>query len=127
MGPGGSRWEDDEGHSLKVFVGAVALGAALAGCAASPETIAPSYVSEVGYRSWACKDLAEESGRLSSALSRTSQLQENARTGDTVGIILLGLPTASMSGQNVAPEVARLKGEAEAVRKAMIGKRCSTT
>ena len=102
------------------------LGFVLMGCAASPESIAPSYVSEVGYRSWACKDLAEETVRLSAALARTSQLQENARTGDTVGVILLGLPTASMSGQNVAPEVARLKGETEAVRKAMIGKHCAS-
>ena len=112
---------------MKKLIGAVALGVALAGCAASPETIAPSYVSEVGYRSWTCKDLSEETVRLSAALSRTSQLQENARTGDTVGVLLLGLPTASMSGQNVAPEVARLKGEAEAVRKASIGKRCAST
>lgn len=71
--------------------------------------------------------MGEESQRLSAALANASKLQENARTGDTVGVLLLGLPTASMSGQNVAPEVARLKGEAEAVRKASIGKRCGGT
>jgi hypothetical protein len=42
-------------------------------------------------------------------------------SGCAVGVILLGLPTPSRSRQNVAPEVARLKGEAEAVRKAMMG------
>jgi len=112
---------------LKRFVLAALACTAVAGCAQSPESISPAYISEVGYRSWTCKDLGEESQRLSAALANASRLQENARTGDTVGVILLGLPTASMSGQNVAPEVARLKGEAEAVRKASIGKRCGGT
>jgi hypothetical protein len=98
--------------------------AALAACAKSPESIAPSYVSEVGYRSWSCNQLAEERGHLSAALAQASTQQEQARTNDTVGVILLGLPVSSMSGDNIAPEVARLKGETEAVRKAMITKGC---
>ena len=61
---------------------------------------------------------------LSTALAQASTQQEQARTNDTVGVILLGLPVSSMSGDNIAPEVARLKGETEAVRKAMITKGC---
>ena len=103
----------------------VAAGFTLAGCAASPESIAPSYISEVTYQAWSCQQLGEESYRLSAALSNASNQQNQVRTNDTVGVILIGLPVSSMSGGNVAPEVARLKGETEAVRRASIGKRCS--
>lgn len=41
-----------------------------------------------------------------------------------VGVILIGLPVPSMSGDNIAPEIARLKGEQEAFRKAMALKEC---
>lgn len=84
----------------------------------------PSYVSDVGYRSWSCKDLGEETLRLSAALATTSQQQDQARSEDTAGVLLLGLPVSSLSGGNVAPEIARLKGEQEAVHQASMEKRC---
>jgi hypothetical protein len=93
-------------------------------CAKSPDSIAPAYISEVGYHNWSCAQLAEESARLSTALASASVQQENARTTDTVGVILIGLPVSSLSGDNIAPEIARLKGETEAVRKASMSKAC---
>ena len=98
----------------------------LGACAKSPESIAPSYVSEVGYQNWNCNQLGDESHRLSDALARASVQQENARTNDTVGVLLIGLPVSSLSGDNIAPEIARLKGEQEAVRKASMNKTCVT-
>lgn len=98
----------------------------LAGCAADPRDISPAYVSPVNYHNWNCEQLAGEGHRLVAALSDASQRQENARTNDTVAVLLVGLPLGSMSGQNVAPEVARLKGEHEAVYKAAIEKGCAT-
>lgn len=104
----------------------IILAAALAAsaCAKSPESIAPSYVSEVSYQGYTCDQLGAETGRLSAALATASAQQNQARTNDTVGVILIGLPVSSMSGDNVAPEIARLKGETEAVRKASMTKRC---
>ena len=96
------------------------------GCAKSPESIAPAYISELNYRNWNCYQLADEGQRLSSALATASIQQQNARTNDTVGVILLGLPVSSLSGDNIAPEIARLKGEQEAIRKASISKVCET-
>lgn len=96
----------------------------VAGCAQAPESIQPSYVSQSNYINWSCPQLAEERGHLSAALATASAQQQSARTGDTVGVILLGLPVSSMSGESIAPEVARLKGEQEAVRKVMIRKHC---
>jgi len=39
-------------------------------------------------------------------------------------VVLIGLPVASLSGDNIAPEIARLKGEQEAVQKAKLRQGC---
>lgn len=103
----------------------VAVPIFIAGCAKSPESIAPAYVSEVPYSQWSCKQLGEEQQRLSSAYTVAAQQQEKARGNDIAGVIILGLPVSSLSGDNIAPQIAELKGEQEAVRKAMILKNCS--
>jgi len=97
---------------------------ALAACAPTPESIQPAYVSEVPYQSWSCQQLGEELGRLSNALSTASGQQNTARSNDVVGVIFLGLPVGSMSGQSIAPQIARYKGEQEAVNKALIRNSC---
>jgi hypothetical protein len=109
----------------KVFAISAAMSmAVLVGCAKSPDSIQASYISEVGYLSWTCAQLGEETHRLSSALGTASAQQERARGNDIAGVILIGLPVSSLSGDNIAPEIARLKGEQEAVRKALIRKNC---
>lgn len=96
----------------------------LTGCAPTPESIQPSYVSEVPYESWSCLQLGEESSRLDNALSTASVQQNTARSNDVAGVIFLGLPVGSMSGQSIAPTIARYKGEKEAVNRAMIKNSC---
>src|SRR5262245_23271209 len=71
---------------------AVLAAVLLAGCAKAPESIAPSYVSDVGYQSWTCEQLGGEQMRISQALATASTQQRKARTNDTVGVIFLGLP-----------------------------------
>lgn len=96
----------------------------LAGCAKAPEDIPPSFVSDTSYTSWSCQNLTIEGQKLGAGMSSAYSKQRTAREGDTVGVILLGLPVASLTGDNVAPEVARLKGEYEAVRRAATAKNC---
>ena len=103
----------------------LALAVATAGCAPTPESVAPAYVSEVPYQTWTCGQLGEEQARLSQALATASIQQNNARSNDTVGIIFLGLPVASMSGQSIAPQIALYKGQQDAVRKASIRNNCA--
>lgn len=105
-------------------IAVVASALTIAACAKAPESIAPAYVSEVSYQGYSCAQLGEESARLNAALAQASVRQNNARSGDAVGIILIGLPVASMSGDNIAPEIARLKGEQEAVHKASMRRSC---
>lgn len=103
-----------------------ALAALAAGCAKSPESIAPAYVSDRIYNDLDCGQLAEEQRNLQSALSVASQQQSDARTNDIVGVVLLGLPVSTLSGGNVAYQVADLKGHLRAVEQSMVRKRCSS-
>lgn len=95
------------------------------GCATKPQNIAAAYVSEMGYMNYACEQLAQEQSRLVAALATESQAQLQARSNDTVGVIFLGLPVSSLAGSNRAPQIARLKGELEAIQKAAVLKNCS--
>jgi hypothetical protein len=103
---------------------ALAACAAIAGCAKAPESIAPAYVSTVPYSSWTCKQLGEETQRIDAAYTTAATQQKQARGNDIAGVILIGLPVSSLSGDNIAPQIAQLKGEQDAVRKTMISKNC---
>jgi hypothetical protein len=107
----------------------LAIGAALlaGACAKSPESIAPAYVSHVSYQSWTCQQLQEEGARLQHALVIASEQQRNARTNDTVGVIFLGLPVSSLSGDNIAPQVANPQRPAQAVQTASNLRNCGFT
>lgn len=102
----------------------IVLAGAASACAPTPESIQPAYVSEVPYQSWSCRQLSEETLRLHAALATASHQQSTARSNDIAGVILLGLPVASMSGQSIAPQIARYKGEQEAIVRAMRAKGC---
>ena len=103
----------------------LSISGLLAACAQAPETIIAAYVSPVTYSGWSCPQISEEQVRLSSALAVASQQQQQARSNDTAAVIFFGLPLASMTGANVAPQIARYKGEQEAVRLAGISRSCS--
>lgn len=111
--------------SFRIIGLAAALTIFVSGCAKSPESIAPAYVSPIQYRSLDCSQLSEESTRIEQALTQVSEQQRNARTNDVVGVILIGLPVSSLSGGNVADQVAKIKGEQETLRKVMIEKKCT--
>jgi hypothetical protein len=102
----------------RVLVLLIGATAAIAGCAKSPESIAPAYVSAVNFQSWSCSQLAEEARRLNQALAEASTQQRNARTNDTIGVIFIGVPVSSLSGDNIAPQIANLKGQIVAVQQA---------
>jgi len=110
--------------TAKPFMLFIIAAVCLAACASSPEHIAPAKVSEEPYLAWTCERLGEESYRLRDALVAASAKQQRAAENDAVGVFLIGLPVASMSGGDVSPEVSRLKGESAAVRKAATKNGC---
>lgn len=98
--------------------------AAISACAQKPEAIQAAYVSPTSYQGWSCQQLQSEAVRVDAALMRASEQQEKARSNDTVGVIFLGLPVSSLSGGNVATQIADLKGRKEVLEQTQIGRNC---
>lgn len=107
--------------SIKVL----ALLVVMTGCAQSPEAIQPSYVSTGSFENWSCKQLVREQRHVSDALTRASVQQEKAHTNDAVGVFLIGLPISSMAGENIAPQIANLKGQKNAIGAIISQKSCA--
>ncbi|PLW78452.1 hypothetical protein [Cohaesibacter celericrescens] len=110
---------------MKNILLAVAAALTVAACAQKPDAIAPAYVTPTIYDSFSCKQLGEEHKRLNQAYMQAAGQQNQARKNDIAGVILIGLPVSSLSGGNVAPQIANLKGQQDAVRTTMIKKNCS--
>lgn len=109
---------------MKMMMAAATIAVLAAGCAKSPDSISPSYISEFSYQPLSCEMLGQEDARLAQALATASSQQEKARSNDIAGVILIGLPVSSLSGDNIAPEIARLKGEREAINRVRLSKGC---
>jgi hypothetical protein len=102
----------------------IAAGLTLSACAQKPEAIAPAYVSPMTYSSMNCEQMRSEAVRVDNALVRASAQQNEARQADTVGVILLGLPVSSLSGGNVADQIAHLKGQKDTLEQSQIAQNC---
>jgi len=103
----------------------VFFGLVLIGCAPRAADIAPAYVSPLKYMGddWTCEKLIMEATYVGEALIRVSGDQDNAANRDAWTVFLIGVP---VSGGGNKTEVARLKGEQEALRQALRDKDCAT-
>lgn len=97
----------------------------LSSCAQDPQYVEPTYVSDVPYQALSCRQLGIDQDRLLNAVQIASTRQQTASNNDAVGVLLLGLPIGSMAGEDNAQQLARLKGELEAVQTALKSKDCS--
>jgi hypothetical protein len=96
---------------------------ALAGCATRPESIRASYVPVEKFQGRNCGQLQ---GNLSSAqieLESLSRRQNDKANVDAVGVFVLGIPFSKLSGDHEG-DIARLKGEVEAVQGALAKGNC---
>jgi hypothetical protein len=109
------------------------LGIASAGlasaCATYSEKIAPTYVSPVLYESLNCRQIAEEATRVSQRAAIAAGAQDAQANKDnvlTAVTIVVFWPAAFFVGGDRAnaAEVARLKGEMDAIEQASIRKNC---
>lgn len=96
----------------------VLLAALAAGCANRPESIHASYVSHEKFSSLGCQQLLVRQSEVRAELTRVSELQDSKANADAVGVFLLGIPFSKLSGDHEA-DVARLKGELEALDTAL--------
>ena len=105
------------------------LSLAISGCASSSEEISPSYVSPVAYQNYTCDQLGEEAQRVSQQAAIASGQQDKARTTDaivtTVGVVVFWPALFFIDGDGPkAAELARLKGQMDAIEGAAILKKC---
>lgn len=106
------------------------MGLMLGACAKKSENVAASYVSPLAYQQFNCRQLAEEAGRVSQRAAELSGVQNRKRTGDivaTTAAIIVFWPAAFLvSGDDAqTAELARLKGEFEAIQRVSVEKGCS--
>ncbi len=119
--------------TVKTFAAlATAFSLTAAGCASRSEDVAAAYVSPAAYSSYSCRELSAEAQRVSAAAAAAAGAQDSSRTKDvvaTTAAVVIFWPAAFfVSGNNAqTAELARLKGQMQAVEEASIQKRCGIT
>jgi hypothetical protein len=101
----------------------------LVGCASGSGDITASYVSPIQYQNHNCKQLGEEAEGVSRRAAQLAGAQDSRRTTDTVattvGVIVFWPALFAVRGDGAtAAELARTKGEMEAIEKASVLKKC---
>jgi hypothetical protein len=115
---------------MKYVILPVALATAFLGaCASSSDKVAATYVSPVQYSSYSCNQIREETARLSSRAATAAGVQDQKRKDDqvvtAVGAVVFWPALFFIDGDNAhTAELARLKGEMEAVEQASVQKNC---
>jgi hypothetical protein len=115
------------------FVASVASACILlAGCASSSEDIASAYVSPLTYQNYSCSQLAAEMDRISLRVQQVAGSVDHTATNDKiamgVGIVLFWPALLMLKGNGPQhEELARLKGEYDAVNEQMIQRNCNSS
>ena len=112
----------------EILSGALALS--VAGCASSSKEISAAYVSPVLYQNLTCDQLSLEAARVSARVAEVSGHQDKKASGDAVkmgvGLIVFWPSLLFIKGDGqTAGELARLKGEMDAIEQASIAKSCA--
>jgi hypothetical protein len=116
---------------IKVLVAGV-CALAVSGCAKDASEVGATYISPILYENYTCPQLAEEATRVSSRAAQAAGVQDQRATGDKVamgvGLIVFwpALFFTKGNDENTA-ELARLKGQMDAIEQASIKKRCGIT
>ena len=97
------------------ILAACAATLALAACAKNPDSIAPVSLGNA-YQSLDCETAANELRTSIANLENLSATQRAAVAGDAVAVLLIGVPTSSLVGNNKEGAIAAEKGKIEALR-----------
>ncbi len=110
---------------MKSLIIVILLGCSIISCGNRPESIHASYVSYEKFMHLDCDSLNTKMNDTKIELEKVSRMQDNTADGDAVGVCLLGIPFSKLSGDHEG-EIAKLKGEIEAIETAQIKKKCKT-
>jgi hypothetical protein len=120
---------DKMGIKMKRILAISLVAISMASCASKADKIAASYVSPTLYNNLSCAQLREEAKTVSSRAAAAAGVQDPKANADaaitTVGIVLFWPALFFNNGDGAsAAEVARLKGEMQAVEDASRRKGC---
>ncbi len=102
---------------------------AIAGCASKSSDIAAVYASPLAYENLSCRQLVEEAQRVSHRAAVSAGAQDTQASRDAlatgVGAIIFWPALLAIGGdKGNAAELARLKGEMEAIEQTSTRKNC---
>lgn len=113
---------------MKPMFLALTAAVGLAACAPNPETVAPAYISPTAYAGLSCTALNAEAARLSQRLAQVTGEQQAAAQADAtntaIALILFWPAVFFVGNSDQSAELARLRGEAEALRLAALQRGC---
>lgn len=96
---------------------------ALSACASRPESIAASYVSHEKYAGNDCTQLSTYLSDARSQLQKVSAMQDSKANMDAATVFFVLVPASKLSGDHAA-DVAKMKGEVEAIETAQVKRGC---
>jgi hypothetical protein len=102
---------------------AVVTSLVLAGCAKPPSKIAPAVVSSSEYSDLSCTKLVNMLSDTSSKLEQAEKSQRGKVAADAATVFFILIPVSSMAGDYEA-DVARYKGEKQALERTLANKTC---
>ncbi len=107
----------------------LAASFAVVGCAKGPDSISATYVSPIAYQHYSCDQISAEATRLSHKAQELAGVQQKKAQGDAVamgvGLVLFWPALFMIKGNDEkAGELARVRGEMEAIQQAAIQQNC---
>jgi hypothetical protein len=91
-----------------LFFAAAAL--VLSACAPGPNAVAPAAMPAGLYDNLTCAQARAERVASAKREAALTDRQRSAATGDAVGVLLIGLPVSSMTGDDVQDQLATERG-----------------
>lgn len=107
----------------KLFAVAAAV-ITIAGCAKRADSVVPVSIPIAAYSGFECPELTQEYLREYNQLNHLARAQNQAATGDAIGVFLLGVPTASVTGHDKEGDLAVAKGKVLSIESALKSKSC---
>lgn len=93
-------------------------------CAKRPDAIVPVDIPMAVYNNQSCGELGRELIKEQQNLAAVSKAQNEAATGDAVGVFLIGVPMSSAVGGDKEGQVAVAKGKVQAIENTLKSKGC---
>jgi hypothetical protein len=101
------------------YVAIILSSLAIAGCASRADSIAPTAIPSANYKGLECEETKVALEQKRAKKYALTNQQNNAATGDAVGVFFILLPLGSIFGADKEGELAQAKGEVLALEGAV--------